>query len=167
MNESLTQQDFQIDFMSLVSLERSKGHPDWAVISITDSDQSAALIPEGYGHTLQMSFDDLDNDAIHQGSTGIPFEEADAQLLWSFIQKIAHDTRTHGLIVQCEAGRSRSAAIAIFASAVLGGRFVTSRRVDGFNDLVLSALERVSAIRVSRPRTTTVELGQTIARALR
>lgn len=167
MNETKTRQDFQIDFMSLVLLERSKGRPDWAVISITDSDQSPAVIPDGYGHRLQLSFDDLDTDAIHQGSTGVPFEEQDAQILWGFIKRVGQDAATHGLLVQCEAGRSRSAAIAIFASAVLGGRFVTSRRVDGFNDLVLSALERVSAIRVSRPRATTVEPEQVIARALR
>lgn len=167
MQDKLTRQDLQIDFMSLVQLERSTGRPDWAVISITDSDQSAALIPTGYGHSLKLSFDDLDTDAIHQGSTGVPFEQEDAQIVWGFIKKIGQDPTTHGLIVQCEAGRSRSAAIAIFASAVLAGRFVTSRRVDGFNDLVLSALEKVSAVRVSRPRSTTVEPDQVIERALR
>lgn len=166
MNDTPTRENFQIDFMSLVELERSQGRPDWALISITDSDQSPAVIPAAYRHFLRMSFDDLDNDAIEHGSIGVTFSQSDAQIIWDFIRRIANTQELVGLAIQCEAGRSRSAAIALFASAVTQGHFVSCRRIDGFNDLVLGRLEAASGVRVFRPRITMVEPGQTIPRAI-
>lgn len=149
-----------VDFVSLNRLEAMQGDPAWAVVSITDSDKSDARIPSGFGPAIRLKFDDLDVDALTQGSQGVPFTQDDARRLLVFLNEISDSPDQVGVLVHCEAGRSRSAAIAILISGLFGGKFLHERRVDGWNDLVLSILERQAGRRIVRPHGMTVVSGQ-------
>jgi len=121
-----------------------------AVISITDPGSSDARISPAFGPALRMKFDDLDADSLASGSTGRVFAHGDAERVVSFLDMVDRDASLDGVIVHCEMGRSRSGAIAWFALSY-GGAMDKERRIDGFNPLVLEALEAVRGQRLPRP----------------
>ena len=139
-----------IDFLSASRFEALQGDAGLAVVSITDPDSSDARIPAGFGPVLHLKFDDLDEFSLSGGSVGQVFSPADAHEVTSFLDRIHRDQNNRGLIVHCEMGRSRSAAVAWYALAY-GGRFVNERRIDGINLLVLGLLEKVGNRRLPRP----------------
>ena len=96
-----------------------------AVISITDFDYPFAQLKNEPEHRLKLAFDDVDGDIFLDGlGTGSTQEEREAlkQKYHMFSDEQAHQIATfyweliaHGvdmLIVQCEHGQSRSAAVA-------------------------------------------------------
>ena len=131
-------------------MEAMQGDKTLAVISITDTGSSDTRISPGFGPVLRMKFDDLDADSLAAGSTGRVFAHGDAERVVSFLDAVDRDADLQGVIVHCEMGRSRSGAIAWFALSY-GGEMAKERRIDGFNSLVLEALESVRGKRRPRP----------------
>ena len=152
----------QVDFVSTVRLESMQGDPSWAVISITDPGTSVARVHPDFGPVLRLSFDDLDHRNIVNGSAGRIFSRGDCRqvLLWLDLMQSDHAIR--GVLVQCEAGRSRSAAMAVYISGMHGARFANRRRVDGFNELVLSTFETMMQVKVARPKSWIILPGEVI-----
>jgi len=139
-----------VDFVSSTRMEAMQGDKTLAVISITDTGSSDTRISPGFGPVLRMKFDDLDADSLAAGSTGRVFAHGDAERVVSFLDAVDRDADLQGVIVHCEMGRSRSGAIAWFALSY-GGEMAKERRIDGFNSLVLEALESVRGKRLPRP----------------
>ena len=147
-----------VDFVSSTRMEAMQGDKSLAVISITDTDSSDTRISPGFGPVLRMKFDDLDADSLAAGSTGRVFAHGDAERVVSFLDAVDRDAGLKGVIVHCEMGRSRSGAIAWFALSY-GGEMAKERRIDGFNSLVLEALESVRGKRLPRPSGMLVPVG--------
>ena len=139
-----------VDFVSSTRMEAMQGDKTLAVISITDTGSSDTRISPGFGPVLRMKFDDLDADSLAAGSTGRVFAHGDAERVVSFLDAVDRDADLQGVIVHFEMGRSRSGAIAWFALSY-GGEMAKERRIDGFNSLVLEALESVRGKRLPRP----------------
>lgn len=139
-----------VDFVSSSRIEAMAGEKTLAVISITDPGSSDTRISPAFGPVLRMKFDDLDADSLASGSTGLVFARGDAERVVSFLDMVDRDASLGGVIVHCEMGRSRSGAIAWFALSY-GGAMAKERRIDGFNPLVLEALEGIRGNRLPRP----------------
>ncbi|TXT28154.1 MAG: hypothetical protein FD131_3287 [Rhodocyclaceae bacterium] len=139
-----------VDFISSSRMEAMQGDKHLAVISITDPDSSDTKISNEFGPVLRLKFDDLDADNLAAGSIGKVFARSDAEKIASFLDMVDRETNLQGVIINCEMGRSRSGAIAWFALSY-GGVMANERRIDGFNPLVLEALESVRARRLLRP----------------
>lgn len=139
-----------IDFISSSRMEAMRGNKRLAVISITDPGSSDTRISSDFGPVLRMKFDDLDADSLAAGSTGRVFARGDAEMVVSFLDMVNRDEDLCGVVVHCEMGRSRSGAIAWFALS-FGGAMTNERRIDGYNPLVLEALEAASGKRLPRP----------------
>lgn len=147
-----------VDFVSAAKIEAMQGDSRWAVISITDPGSSDTRIPRGFGPVLRLKFDDLDDESIAGGSEGLVFSPSDADAVLNFLADAHRNTAIHGVIVHCEMGRSRSGAIAWYALSY-GGEMVNSRRIDGYNNLVLKTLESVGGRSLPRPTTLLVPSG--------
>lgn len=152
-----------VDFVSRVEIERMAGNPGMAVISVTDSDAGDALIHPDFGRVLRLRFDDLDDEALRCGSTGKVFGEADARQIVDFLVALQHEGMPSAL-VHCEAGRSRSAAIALFISGACAAKFAFARRIDGWNERVVALLERAAGVQVGRPSSMMVQPGDVVGR---
>ena len=139
-----------VDFVSAAKIESMRGDPSWAVVSITDPGSTECRIDPHFGPILKLQFDDLDEDSLASGSTGRVFTPEDAKTVLSFLDGVNRDAGITGLLVNCEMGRSRSGAIAWFALSY-GGKMLHERRIDGYNNLVLSMLEQVGSVQLPRP----------------
>ena len=153
-----------VDFVSTNRLESLEGDSSWSVISITDPGTSIARVSPKFGALLRLSFDDLDQDALQAGCAGQQIGLREFQQLMVWLEGRHSDPDTRGVLIQCEAGRSRSAAFAIFISGLYGAQFVERRRIDGFNRLLLSILETVTRRSVGRPGNWMVTRGEVIGR---
>ena len=141
---------YDIDYLSSSRFEAMTGDPQTAVVSITDPGGSDARVPAGFGPVLRLKFDDLDETSLCGGSTGRPMSAHEAQSVVAFLARIHSAPEISGLLVHCEMGRSRSAAVAWYALA-FGGRMTSERRIDGINLMVLRMLEDVSGRQLPRP----------------
>lgn len=155
----------QVDFVSTNRLESMQGDPSWAVISITDPGTSVARVHPDFGPVLRLSFDDLDHGNIVNGCAGRQFGLHEFRQVMAWLDTLKANPCIRGVLVQCEAGRSRSAAMAVFISGVYGAKFANRRRVDGFNELVLSMFETMTQSKVGRPQNWIVMPGDVISRA--
>ena len=82
----------------------------------------------------------------------------DAESVVSFLDRIHGAPEITGLLVHCEMGRSRSAAVAWYALSY-GGQMTHERRIDGINLLVLRMLEDAGGRRLPRPTSMLVPVG--------
>lgn len=139
-----------IDYLSSSRFEAMTGDPRTAVVSITDPGSSDARIPAGFGPALRLKFDDLDESSLGSGSVGQTFSRLDAEAVASFLDRVHVAPDITKLLVHCEMGRSRSAAVAWYALS-FGGQMAHERRIDGINLLVLRMLEDAGGRRLPRP----------------
>ena len=80
--------------------------PDVGVISITDPGPRQAALREGWGAVLRLSFHDLDR----QWQNYVLMSSAQARELLTWLED--NEDKLNGIVVHCEAGISRSAAVA-------------------------------------------------------
>jgi predicted protein tyrosine phosphatase len=96
------------------------GRPDTAVISITNPGTTPASIRPGWGALLRVEFMDYDMDSIVSPWIRADIEQlgkhmtaAQAAEIVAFVRELPEGITE--LLVHCEAGVSRSAAVALWA----------------------------------------------------
>jgi predicted protein tyrosine phosphatase len=98
---------------------------DWPspyiVISIHDSGTAPANVKiiSGLRAVLPLAFDDCDPTGPVKLTTSIPFAHEQAEHIWRFVGE--HKDHIEAIVVHCEAGHSRSPAIAAAICKALGG----------------------------------------------
>jgi predicted protein tyrosine phosphatase len=93
---------------------------DYAIISITDTEKSRASLPESAKFTLRLAFHDIPDKyaGLTSGETVLTkLDDEQADKIAVFIKVI--ENRVNCLIAHCEAGVSRSTAIAIAVAEML------------------------------------------------
>lgn len=101
-------------FTSQRAFEAKAPWSDWAVISINNSETSTQ-IQAGWWDVLRLEFDDI----VEYEEPYRLFSEGQARQIIEFVMH-CHAEETEGLIVQCNAGVSRSAAVAKWISEKYG-----------------------------------------------
>lgn len=109
----------QTTFLSRAEFECVEPWPGDAAISIGDPGQEtpAILARYGEGQTLRLQF--LDGDPVSlPGTQVITLEQA--QAIRDFVHALHASDWGRRLVVHCEGGACRSAAIALYAQAITG-----------------------------------------------
>lgn len=92
-----------------------KPEPNWACISITLPDMKADL-KEGWSSLLRLQFHDIGGNYENEADKDlVRMSDEQADSVIDFLDKISTDETTEYLIVHCQDGISRSAAVALFA----------------------------------------------------
>lgn len=112
----------RIFFLPRDVAERIDPRDTWAIISISDPGGGADL-KSGWKWRLNLNFDDIQK--AYPGYVTFSYEQAEEVV--NFLAKIAASTEVGTLFVHCEAGISRSAAVALFAQE----NFSTRGRIHG------------------------------------
>lgn len=133
-------------FLSRVEAEAFPGHPGAVLVSITDPETPAPALGPYWRDVLRLQFYDADDDVAEavEREGLVVCHEPDARRIVSFLE------RWHGepegppeLVAHCEAGVSRSAAVARFAAERYGLAFRWDH--PWYNGRVLRLLEAVAA----------------------
>jgi len=131
----------EVDFVSREVAENLLFYPDTAVISVTDPGKRAAALPVWFRAVLRLSF----YDAV-PGDEFIPvpvpgcFDRQMAAQIIDFVDHLHAAPEIRRLIVHCEEGVSRSAAIALFAAARVGAPLPDRARAWRANPWVVDQL---------------------------
>ncbi len=105
-------------FTSRQQAEAVTGKPDMAVISITDPGTHPAQLAPQFEHVLRLSFFDAVGGDEYIGAP-LPglFDYRMAQRIAGFIEPLKRAPDDFSVLVHCECGVSRSAAVALFVEA--------------------------------------------------
>lgn len=125
-------------FTSKKAAEAKAAWNDWAVISINSSGTSAQL-QEGWWDVLSLEFDDIVE--YEEGSR--LFTEGQARQIIEFVMR-CNVEEVEGLLVHCNAGVCRSAAIAKWVSEKYGLGF--PRDYEKHNKYVFRVLKEESQL---------------------
>jgi predicted protein tyrosine phosphatase len=101
-------------FTSQKAAEAKASWSDWAVISINSSGTSTQL-KGGWKDVLSLEFDDI----VDYEENAKLFSEAQARQIIEFVMR-CNAEETEGLLVHCNAGVCRSAAVAKWVSEKYG-----------------------------------------------
>lgn len=120
MNSSGKPTITKVEFCGREQAEDTPGRPDTAVISITDPGGTAKL-QDGWGAVLRVAFMDYDLDSMvspwlrgQAEKSGLAPTALHAVQIVNFVWHPPRPSITK-LLVHCEAGVSRSAAVALWA----------------------------------------------------
>lgn len=107
-----------IFFASRELAELHPGGPGQAVISITDPGAPPAKLNDAFCHVLRLSFYDAEpaDEYLPAPVDGL-FDYLMARKIDQFVRQLHADPADISLMVHCEYGVSRSAAVALFAEA--------------------------------------------------
>lgn len=97
-----------VTFTSREIAEEMMPSPDVGIISISDPDSRIVALRPGWGAVLRLRFHDL----THQWQNYVLMSADQAIDVLEWLHE--HETRLSGIVVHCEAGISRSAAVAKF-----------------------------------------------------
>lgn len=130
-------------FVSRNTMETLGGDwSDWAAISIADPFGALGKVklPGKFVHALHLAFHDADpRNEDQAGEHLVYLTDDDAHTIVGFVKSVA--PLVQGLIVNCHAGVSRSAAIAKWVAGEHGLPF--NSHYDRFNKYVFETLVRV------------------------
>ena len=129
-------------YLSRLAFLRTKARKDVAVVSISEPDDPSVNNLDGWGAVLELKFCDLESPTC-----GLPiFTTRDALNTIEFLE----NTDCNKLLVHCEAGVSRSGAVAYFAAEKSGLSHVHSMGEEELvgssqciNKLVMKLLQHV------------------------
>lgn len=111
----------QIAFTSRQHAEALAGSPRMAVISITDPGTPEARLDPRFGHVLRLAFfDAVPADEYLPAPLPGLFSHAMAKTIGDFVEALQQASEEISVIVHCEFGVSRSAAVALFVEAYSG-----------------------------------------------
>lgn len=107
-----------IDFVSRKIFQESPVRPEMAAISIFDPDLSPPPRLAEYSRSRQLRILDLEDTALGYAAAELAVRSA-----IDFIISLAVEPTPYRLVIHCEGGVSRSAAIALIAQHLTGARF--------------------------------------------
>ena len=110
----------QVQYTSRKLAEQLRGSPYMAVISITDPTTPEANLDPLFRHVLRLAFFDAVPADEYQPSIPGLFDRDMAAQISAFIAELHAAPFEITLMVHCEYGVSRSAAVALFAEALTG-----------------------------------------------
>lgn len=133
----------QVSFTSREAAESLPGAPGMAVISITDPGSPPAALSPCFGPVLRLAFYDAvpADDYLPAPCPGL-FDHVMAREVCAFIDRLQAARETYAVLVHCEYGISRSAAVALFIEAACGVPLHAREFAGEANSWVMSCLER-------------------------
>jgi predicted protein tyrosine phosphatase len=131
----------QVEYTSRKQAEQLRGTPFAAVISITDPTTPEAQLDPLFRHVQRLAFFDAvpADDYLPAPMPGL-FDYHMAQQISAFVEELHSAPVDMSLIVHCEFGVSRSAAVALFASALTGAPLKAREYTYDANQWVLDQL---------------------------
>jgi len=156
----------KVFFTSRKLAESLAGNPYMAVISITDPTTPEARLDPLFRHVLRLSFfDAVPADEYQPALPGL-FDRAMAQRIDAFVGEIQAAPFQMSVMVHCEYGVSRSAAVALFVEAVSGAPLEAREFTYEANPWVLDSLLALRpGLDIDIPSPATVHDRRTAARA--
>lgn len=147
----------RVFFASRQMAESLDGRPDIAVISITDpGTPEAQLSPSFHGVLRLQFFDAVPADEYLPAPHGL-FERPMARQVSEFVQTLGAGTMPVSVLVHCEYGISRSAAIALFVEAWSGAPLEAREFACDANEWVIDRmLDLHSDLDIEIPPKTTI-----------
>lgn len=108
----------QVNFVSREHAESLAGNPSMAVISITDPGTPDAKLCAEFKDVLRLSFYDAQpaDEYLPAPMPGM-FDHLMARRIGNFVHELRNDPDDISVMVHCEYGVSRSAAVALFVEA--------------------------------------------------
>jgi hypothetical protein len=100
----------EIEYLSASDIGYKDGRLDTIVISIRNSHTEPARIKDGFKDVLYLEFDNVE----HLSHRGLRFSKSHAEEIFAFVAK--HEEAASRILVNCLAGESRSAAVALYLS---------------------------------------------------
>lgn len=131
----------EVSFVSRQAAEALMFHPDTAIISVTDPGKRQAALPVWFRQVLRLSF----YDAV-PGDDFIPipvpgcFDYLMARSIHDFVAGLHQAPARYRIVVHCEEGVSRSAAIALYIAGLTGAQLPDRHRAHRANPWVLETL---------------------------
>ena len=134
----------KVFFTSRELAELLAGSPYMAVISITDPGTPAAKLDPLFRHILRLSFFDAvpADDYLPAPMPGL-FDHRMARKISDFVGELHSAPFEMSVVVHCEFGISRSAAVALFVEAFSGAPLVGRQFTYEANTWVIEQLQRL------------------------
>lgn len=131
----------EIRFISREAAEGDLFYPDTAVISITDPGRRPARLAAQFSPVLRVSFFDAipGDDFIPMAFAGC-FDRKMARQIADFVDSLHTSTARYKVVVHCEQGISRSAAVALFIEAYTRAPLANRQRANRANSWVVTQL---------------------------
>lgn len=120
--------------------EETQFDDNYAVISITDPDQEDAKI-QGTSHILRLRFLDITDEDVDINHKHLLFSEQHAQQALAFVHNFDNQ-KVEKLFIHCEAGVSRSAAVALSLYTALNCNFNQLEQADFANTFVVDTFQK-------------------------
>ena len=133
----------KVSFTSRETAESQPGAPGIAVISITDPGSPPAALSPCFGPLLRLAFYDAvpADDYLPAPCPGL-FDHRMAREVCAFIDRLQAARETYAVLVHCEYGISRSAAVALFVEAACEVPLQAREYACDANSWVMTCLER-------------------------
>lgn len=134
----------QVLFTSRELAESLPGKPDTAIISITDPGSPDARLAPQFQHVLRLSFyDAVPADEYLPAPFPGMFDYAMARQISHFVSTLHATPAEISMLVHCEYGVSRSAAVALFVEAYSGAPLAAREFTHEANQWVIDQLSRL------------------------
>ena len=132
-----------VQYTSRQLAEQLRGTPYTAVISITDPGAPVARLDPLFRHLLRLAFyDAVPADEYLPAPLPGLFDHRMATEISTFIEELHAAPFEMSLLVHCEFGVSRSAAVALFAAALTGAPLKAREFAYEANQWVLDQLQK-------------------------
>jgi predicted protein tyrosine phosphatase len=156
----------QVHFASRELAESLAGNPYMAVISITDPGTPEARLNPAFRHVLRLSFfDAVPADEYLPAPAGL-FDLAMARRIDHFVRELHDAPFEISMMVHCEFGVSRSAAVALFVEACSGAPLTAREFTYEANDWVINRLLQLRpGLQIEIPAKTTIHDRRAMQRA--
>ncbi|WP_153146026.1 hypothetical protein [Dechloromonas sp. H13] len=134
----------QVSYTSRLQAEALAASPHVAVISITDPGTPEASLDAGFSDVLRLAFfDALPADEYLPAPLPGLFDHQMARQIGDFVRELHAAPADVSLVVHCEYGVSRSAAVALFAAAHAGAPLAAREFAYDANHWVVELLSRL------------------------
>ncbi len=134
----------QVSFTSRLRAESLAASSHIAVISITDPGTPEASLDNGFADVLRLAFfDAVPADEYLPAPLPGLFDHGMARQIGDFVRELHAAAANISLLVHCEYGVSRSAAVALFAAAHTGAPLAAREFAYDANHWVVELLSRL------------------------